>query len=299
MTTPIERAETTGEAVGRAYARTTASLVRPIRTAPAPRWPREWVRSGVVTVQRRARNVPRRLLSGLRVLLTRKRPDGSPLLKKTQKRPAKTRLGQAVGISVGAWWGWSWAAQEGVLPWVYATLTAAAISLFYALGEEPATTDHKLPPDTEESPTDTEDAPEETAEDDPLLAFTAQLIGNARGVHLDALRAALNGAAPNRERSTDEVRAALAQRGVHTRPSVRAPEGAAPDAPKKVRRGVHRDDLEAVIGPLPAPTPAGPSERVADPVAPTLTCDVARSATPVGDDVAGPVAAPVDMRKSA
>ena len=299
MTALTERAEIAGEAVGRAYARTTAALAEPIRRAPAPKWPRERVRSGVVAAQRRVRNIPRRLLNGLRALLTRKRPDGKRLFK-TQKRPVKTRIGQVIGASFVAWWGWSWAADAGALPWVYSVAAATAASVAYAVGDEPETpSSRRIFRKREKGPgTALEVAPEDSGQEpeaDPLLALCAQLTGTARGVHLDALCAALNKASPDRERTPSEVRAALAQRGVVTRPSVGAPEGAVPGAPRKVRRGVHREDLEAVIGPLPGPTPMDPAVGVATAVAPVPTCDAAETLQAVGS----PVAAPVESRESA
>jgi hypothetical protein len=134
---------------------------------------------------------------------------------------------------------------------------------------------------------DEEEQPDEEATDadrspvDPLLALAAQLIGNARGVHLTALLAALHRAGVDPRFDASELRAALAERGVAWRPSVRAPKGAVPGAAEGVAQGVHREDLEAVIGPLPAPS----SEPLPGPVATAtttgLTCDVAKSATAV------------------
>jgi hypothetical protein len=142
---------------------------------------------------------------------------------------------------------------------------------------------------------DAEGAAEEGSEEavservpDPLLMLTANLIGNARGVHLKDIVQALNQAAPNRQRTTAEVRAALAQKGVFTRASVRAPKGAIPGAEEGVTQGIHRDDLEAAIGSFPVPTPKALSAEATTPATEPVTCDVATSATTVGLAVAPP-----------
>jgi hypothetical protein len=107
-----------------------------------------------------------------------------------------------------------------------------------------------------------EPAPEEPPVD-PLLQLAADLIGTARGVHLSALLAALHRAGADPALDTRGLRAQLATRGVPVRPSVRAPREAVPGAPVAVSAGVHREDLEAVLGPLPDPSPQGLPDGVA------------------------------------
>lgn len=126
---------------------------------------------------------------------------------------------------------------------------------------------------------------------DPLLALCAELIGTAHGVHLNALVTRLREAGAPPSTGAAEVRAALAQRGVSTRSSVRAPKGAAEGAPQGVAQGVHRADLEAIIGPLSTLTPRDAPNTVATPTTSPLTCNVAKPATGVAGPVATPVAA--------
>ncbi|MGW1840686.1 hypothetical protein [Streptomyces sp. NPDC002067] len=146
------------------------------------------------------------------------------------------------------------------------------------------------PPDEDGAEGDeTEEAPREGAAaplNDPLLALTARLLGPSRGVHARDIAAALNEAAPHRQRTAAEVRSALAARGVRTRDSVRAPAGAVPGARETITSGLYREDLEAVTGPLPAPALKSASEEAATAVAAPLTCDVADAATGVAPSVA-------------
>ncbi|GAA2948588.1 hypothetical protein ACFPN0_15025 [Kitasatospora cinereorecta] len=138
---------------------------------------------------------------------------------------------------------------------------------------------------SKETETTPEEAPEDDEEEappvDPLLLLCALLIGEANGVHLNALVAALHDAGSTTTHGTAQVRAALGARGVTTRASVRAPKGAIPGAEEGVTRGVHREDLERVLGPLSDLQPAPPAGSVATGVATALTCNVAVPATAV------------------
>jgi hypothetical protein len=116
--------------------------------------------------------------------------------------------------------------------------------------------------DEEEAGQDAEPTPDQPPVD-PLLQLAADLIGTARGVHLSALLAALHRAGADPALDTRGLRAQLATRGVPVRPSVRAPREAVPGAPVAVSAGVHREDLEAVLGPLPDPSPQGLPDGVA------------------------------------
>ncbi|MCT2591129.1 hypothetical protein LHJ74_14630 [Streptomyces sp. N2-109] len=281
------RAERVGEVIGRTYARATRVMATPIRRAPAPTW--HWrvayragsgLRHAAGAAARRGRTAPRRLLDGLRTLM-RRRGKG-----RGRAGSVKSRAGRAATVAGGGWWAWQWAAAEGVLPWALTGAAGLGAAVAYAAGSEPEQLPerrrkrprHPAPVPAFSAPA--EEEPELPALD-PLLTLCAQLIGDARGVHLDTLVAAVNEAAPHRTREGPEVRAALAQRGVPTRPSVGAPGGGVPGAPRKVRRGVHREDLEAVIGPLSDLRPAAQPSTVATPATPPLTSNVADPATAV------------------
>lgn len=246
-----ERAERVGEGIGRTYARTTATLVAPIRRAPAPTWPRERVLVRTTAVRRRVKNIPRRLLNGLRTLLTRKRTngkkspdDGATGKAKPKGQKSKVQLKHYLGGAFVTWWAGTWAAQESVLPWV---LTAAAIigaGAAYAVGDEPET------PSPHKSKTAPDTAPEKSPEEisqppgtDPLIALCWHLIGTNSGVHLRALVTALQQKGTSTSPDAAQVRAALEQRGVPTRASLKVAG--------KVTRGVHRDDLEAATNHFP------------------------------------------------
>lgn len=123
--------------------------------------------------------------------------------------------------------------------------------------EEPDENDDEQPPHNppRESPPHPHETPDETTPEeppiDPLLSTCARLIGNRKGVHLSTLTRHLNQAAPNRNITTSQVRSALTSLGVVVKGSVRAPRGGDPNAGNSPSEGVHRADLEAVIGPLP------------------------------------------------
>ncbi|MEU2487090.1 high mobility group family protein [Streptomyces sp. NPDC012617] len=135
---------------------------------------------------------------------------------------------------------------------------------------------------SKEAATAPEEAPKgEAPPVDPLLLLCAVLIGEAKGVHLNALTAALQDAGSTTIRTPGHVRAALGARGVPTRASVRAPKGAIPGGAEGVTRGVYREDLERVLGPLSDLQPAPPADSVATGVATALTCNVAAPATAV------------------
>jgi hypothetical protein len=159
--------------------------------------------------------------------------------------------------------------SAGPLAWGIAGATLVAVC--WIAGEDE---------DEEEEP-EAEEEPAPAAPIDPLLAFTAQLIGNARGIHLTALLTALHRAGVDPRFDATELRTVLAEQGVAWRPSVRAPKGAVPGAAERVAQGVHREDLEAVIGPFPVPS----SEPLPGPVATAttsgVTCDVADLTTAV------------------
>lgn len=103
--------------------------------------------------------------------------------------------------------------------------------------------------------------------EDSLIALVRHLIGDHNGVHLRDIVSTLNASSPNRQYTAPEIRAALAQRGVPTRASVRAPEGAVAGAREGVTRGVHRDDLPDA--PKPSKTPPEEPSRTSSPETPT------------------------------
>lgn len=101
------------------------------------------------------------------------------------------------------------------------------------------------------------EAPEESP-GDPLPPLMWRLIGEASGVHLKTLTEVLAEAAQKggqRPPSKAEVEAALEDRGIPLRDSVR-------DARGKVNRGVHRADLEAWGKGLSQAEPADPATGV-------------------------------------
>lgn len=155
-------------------------------------------------------------------------------------------------------------------PLAWGVAGATAVTVCWIAGED----------DEEEEPEKEEELGVEQSID-PLLAFTAQLIGNARGVHLTALLTALHRAGVDPRFDAADLRAVLAERGVSWRPSVRAPKGAVPGAPLGVAQGVHRADLEAVIGPFPDPGSEPLPGPVATAATSSLTCDVVNATTPV------------------
>lgn len=153
------------------------------------------------------------------------------------------------------------------------------------------------PLDTDEAADDDPDGdldqePVEQAVVPPLLALSARLIGPARGVHLAALAQRYRRERPGAEITTAKVRSELAALGVPTRSSVRGPKGAVPGAEEGVSEGVHREDLEAVIGPLDSHPPLPGPRDVAGAVATGHDLhkhgSVATAATPVATGVATP-----------
>ncbi|NGO68540.1 hypothetical protein [Streptomyces boncukensis] len=233
---------------------------------------------------RRARAAPRRLADGLRRLVTTWRP------KPSRTASARSRAGR---YGIGAfltWWGYQWAAAEGVLPWIIGIATVALLATAYAHGEAPEP--HPAPaPDPEPStgpPETPPAAPTKSSGPDPLLLLCAHLIGDTRGVHLRDIVAALHQAGADPRHGAPEVRRVLEQRGVPTRAKVRAPKGAVPGAAEAVTRGVHREDLETLLGPLSTITPKSPPESVATPATPAATCDVAGPAAGAATTVAMP-----------
>lgn len=115
--------------------------------------------------------------------------------------------------------------------------------------------------------------PEETPTD-PLPGLLWKLIGEAPGTHLKTLTEHLNTAAPEAGFDRAAVRAALAERRIPVRPSVR-------DVAGRVNEGVHRDDLEAWEQTLSPAAPAPLPETRSEPVATAVTCDVAEAPTGV------------------
>lgn len=113
-----------------------------------------------------------------------------------------------------------------------------------------------------------EQEPEETPVD-PLPVLLWKLIGEAPGAHLKTLTEHLNTAAPGAGFNRAAVRAALADRRIPVRPSVR-------DVAGRVNEGVHRDDLEAWQQALSPAAPASLPEACSEPVATAVTCDVAK-----------------------
>lgn len=135
-----ETYERAGEQVGRAYATAVTTLVKPIRTAPAPTWHwkaahrtgtalRRAASRGADHLERRARTAPRRLIGGLRRLF--KAGLGAGL------KTSATRLG---GAGFFTWWGGTWAIESGITidPVLLAPPAAGLLLLTsYALGTEP------------------------------------------------------------------------------------------------------------------------------------------------------------------
>lgn len=152
--------------------------------------------------------------------------------------------------------------------------------------------DQLLPDPDDEAADDADSAPAEEATEqapiDPLLALCATLTGDASGVHVNALVGRLNKPGGTPSFTTDTVRSALADLGVPIRPSVRGYKGGVLGGEIGVARGVHREDLEAVIGPLSSIATTYPSPGVATDVAAPVTCDVVPPATAVAGDVATP-----------
>ncbi|MFM9635948.1 hypothetical protein [Streptomyces turgidiscabies] len=111
----------------------------------------------------------------------------------------------------------------------------------------------------------------------PIVTVMWKLIGDAPGVHLKTLAAALQKAAPEgAEEVVDKaaVRAKLAALRIPTKGSVR-------DAAGKVNEGVHRADLEAWQKALPDRAPDTPSGARSGPGSDALTSDEAGAPTPV------------------
>ncbi|MEH0417838.1 hypothetical protein [Streptomyces sp. B21-083] len=105
----------------------------------------------------------------------------------------------------------------------------------------------------------------------PIVTVMWKLIGDAPGVHLKTLAAALQKASPEgAEEVVDKaaVRAKLAALSIPTKGSVR-------DASGKVNEGVHRADLEAWQQALPDRTPGTPAGSRSGPGSDALTSDVA------------------------
>ncbi|MFF2650587.1 hypothetical protein [Streptomyces sp. NPDC058045] len=260
------RAEQVGYTIGRGYRASTTALTTPIRIVPVPRWPL---------------TIPGRIYSGWRIILTGQKN------KATKNSPRGTLTRYAIGAGM-SWWGYEWAAATHTLQWAGTSLAAAAVLVGYAKGETPELPAPRPRPTgaaqaptkdagratgepTDTVPTDTEEKPA-TA---PLLQLCAHLIGPRRGVHLRDIAMALREAGAPDSTGAQEVRSHLTRLGVRVRPSVRAPKGVtldrlpagAEEPPVGVAQGVHRDDLEAVIGPLPEPLPdpspeTGPEEQL-------------------------------------
>ncbi|MFM9616832.1 hypothetical protein ACKI14_02580 [Streptomyces turgidiscabies] len=111
----------------------------------------------------------------------------------------------------------------------------------------------------------------------PIVTVMWKLIGDAPGVHLKTLAAALQKAAPEgAEEVVDKaaVRAKLGALNIPLRGSVR-------DAAGKVNEGVHRDDLKAWMEALPSAAPGTPPDPRSGPVATPVTCDVEKRRAPV------------------
>ncbi|MGW0837523.1 hypothetical protein [Streptomyces prunicolor] len=102
---------------------------------------------------------------------------------------------------------------------------------------------------------------------DPVVPLLWHLIGDAPGVHLKALTAHLQAAAPEQALDKDAVRAHLTALRITVKPSVR-------DATGRVNDGVHGADLKAWEQALPSTAPGPLPETPSGAVATALTSNV-------------------------